>query len=148
MSQDHDNLNFSPPAAFQKGARIKSLAQYREMHAQSIKEPEKFWAEQAKRLDWIEPWKTVSDGSFTEPRISWFNGGKLNVSVNCLDRHIEAGRGDQTAIIWEGNEPLRCRTNSSSTGDPGKVTVGCRYPGTWGVSLSSGSAYHPGLLPR
>ena len=110
MPQDHDNLNFSPPAAFQKGARIKSLAQYREMHAQSIKEPEKFWAEQAKRLDWIEPWKTVSDGSFTEPRISWFNGGKLNVSVNCLDRHIEAGRGDQTAIIWEGNEPDESRS--------------------------------------
>jgi len=110
MSQDQDNLRFSPPEAFQKGARIKSLERYREMHAQSVKEPEKFWSEQAKRLDWIEPWETVSDGSFTEPRITWFNGGKLNVSVNCLDRHIQAGRGDQVAIIWEGNEPDESRS--------------------------------------
>jgi acetyl-CoA synthetase len=110
MSQAQENLKFSPPQAFRKGAHIQSLERYREMHAQSVNEPEKFWSEQAKRLDWIEPWKTVRGGNFTEPRVSWFEGGKLNVSVNCLDRHIEAGRGEQTAIIWEGNEPDESRS--------------------------------------
>ena len=56
-------------------------------------------------MDWIKKWDTVSNNNFTEAKIKWFEGGKLNVSYNCLDRHIEAGFGNQTALIWEGNDP-------------------------------------------
>ncbi len=78
---------------------------YLAMYKRSVEDPEGFWAEQAERLDWIERWKTVKDTSFTgDVHIRWFDGGKLNVSANCLDRHL-ASRGDQTAIIWEGDDP-------------------------------------------
>jgi len=83
---------------------------YLAMYKRSVEDPEGFWAEQAKRLDWIEPWKTVKDTSFSgDVHIRWFEGGKLNVSANCLDRHL-AARGDQTAIIWEGDDPNVSKT--------------------------------------
>ena len=75
------------------------------MYDKSIKDPEGFWAEQAERLDWTKKWDKVSNNDFTKAQIKWFEGGKLNVSYNCLDRHIKAGYGDQTALIWEGNDP-------------------------------------------
>ncbi len=78
---------------------------YLEMYKRSIADPDGFWAEQAERIDWIEPWHTVKDTSFEgDVHIRWFDGAKLNVSANCLDRHL-ATRGDQTAIIWEGDDP-------------------------------------------
>jgi len=81
-------------------------ARYIGMYQQSINEPEKFWAEQAKsRLDWFTPWTNVKDTSFSKDvHVRWFEGGTLNVSYNCIDRHLEK-RGDQTAIIWEGDNP-------------------------------------------
>ncbi|MEE4637296.1 MAG: acetate--CoA ligase [Wenzhouxiangella sp.] len=81
--------------------------QYEQMYAESISDPETFWAKQARqRLDWIKPFTKVSDYSFARDdlHIRWFEDGTLNVSYNCLDRHLEA-RGDQTAIIWEGDDP-------------------------------------------
>ncbi len=78
---------------------------YLKMYEQSIKDPDTFWAEQAKRIDWFSPWTKVRDGSFSgDIRVKWFVDGKLNVSYNCLDRHLEK-RGDQIAIIWEGDDP-------------------------------------------
>ncbi len=78
---------------------------YLEMHARALEDPEGFWGEHGKRLDWITPYTQVKDTSFTgDVHIRWFHDGTLNASVNCLDRHLEA-RGDQTAIIWEGDEP-------------------------------------------
>ena len=78
---------------------------YLEMYKRSVDDPEGFWAEQAESLDWIERWHTVKDTSYEgDVRIRWFDGAKLNVSANCLDRHL-ATRGDQTAIIWEGDDP-------------------------------------------
>ena len=80
-------------------------AKYLEMYQRSIDDPQGFWAEQAESLDWIERWHTVKDTSFEgNVSIRWFDGAKLNVSANCLDRHLET-RGDQTAIIWEGDDP-------------------------------------------
>ncbi len=80
-------------------------ADYRELYALSINEPEKFWAQQAERfLDWMAPWEKVQEYDFTTATIRWFEGAKLNVSQNCLDRHLEK-RGGQTAIIWEGDDP-------------------------------------------
>ena len=78
--------------------------QYDTMYRQSIEQPDAFWSEQATTfLDWTKPWNQVSEVDMQQGRIAWFNGGELNVSVNCIDRHLPA-RADQTAIIWEGDE--------------------------------------------
>jgi len=85
-------------------------AKYREMYRRSVEDPDGFWGEAAQRIDWIEPFTTVKDSSFTgDIHIRWFEGGKLNASANCLDRHL-ASRGDQTALIWEGDDPSVSRT--------------------------------------
>ena len=81
-------------------------AQYQSMYKQSIEDPDAFWSEQAGAfLDWIQPLTQVSEADMTQGRIAWFKGGALNVSVNCIDRHLPA-RAEQTAIIWEGDEPF------------------------------------------
>ncbi|MFZ0929233.1 MAG: acetate--CoA ligase [Syntrophobacteraceae bacterium] len=78
---------------------------YLEMYQRSINDPEGFWGEQAKSVDWFTPWSKVKEGGFSgDVRIKWFLDGKLNISHNCLDRHL-AKRGDQVAIIWEGDDP-------------------------------------------
>ena len=80
-------------------------AKYMKMYAQSINDPEGFWGEHGKRIDWIKPYTKVKDTSFEgEVHIKWYQDGTLNASANCLDRHL-ATRGDQTAIIWEGDDP-------------------------------------------
>ncbi|MBQ8104936.1 MAG: AMP-binding protein, partial [Afipia sp.] len=82
-------------------------AKYREMYARSVKDPNGFWADEAsRRLDWIEPFTKVENVSFAPGNISikWFEDGVLNAAYNCIDRHLET-RGDQTAIIWEGDDP-------------------------------------------
>ena len=78
---------------------------YNKMYVQSIDNPEKFWSEQASMIDWIKPWTKVKNTSFdNEISIKWFENAKLNVCVNCVDRHLPE-RADQTAIIWEGDDP-------------------------------------------
>ncbi|HHB93206.1 MAG TPA: acetate--CoA ligase [Thioploca sp.] len=78
---------------------------YQEMYARSISDPDSFWSEQAKEfLTWFKDWDSVQSGSYLEGKFSWFAGGKLNVSYNCLDRHLET-KGDQVAIIWESDDP-------------------------------------------
>ncbi len=80
-------------------------ARYEQMYAQSVADPDAFWAEQAgDMLDWYQKWDTVSDVDYSKGHIKWFEGGKLNVSYNCIDRHL-ATRANQTAIIWEGDNP-------------------------------------------
>ena len=85
-------------------------AKYREMYARSISDPNGFWAEQAKRIDWIKPFHKVENTSFAPGNISikWFEDGVLNVAWNCIDRHLDK-RGDQTAIIWEGDDPSQSK---------------------------------------
>jgi acetyl-CoA synthetase len=85
-------------------------AKYRDMYARSVSDPNGFWAEQAKRVDWIKPFTKVENASFAPGNISikWFEDGVLNVAANCIDRHLEK-RGDQTAIIWEGDDPSESR---------------------------------------
>ena len=79
--------------------------QYEAMYQRSIAEPDEFWAEQAEQyLDWYSKWDKVSDFDFNTAQIKWFEGGKLNVSYNCIDRHLK-DRADQTALIWEGDNP-------------------------------------------
>ena len=80
-------------------------ARYEEMYASSVADPDGFWAEQAdSMLDWYQKWDTVSDFDYDKGEIKWFDGGKINVSYNCIDRHL-ATRANQTAIIWEGDNP-------------------------------------------
>ncbi len=84
-----------------------TAATYKALYQRSIAEPEAFWADQAEQfLDWSKPWDNVMDCDFLTGHIRWFEGGKLNVSVNCLDRHL-ATRADQVAIIWEGDNPAQ-----------------------------------------
>ncbi|MGE5166112.1 MAG: acetate--CoA ligase [Sphingobacteriales bacterium] len=96
---------YDVPADWRKRAYIDD-AKYQEMYARSIKEPNGFWAEQAKRVDWIKPFSKVKNTSYDSHNVSikWFEDGTLNVAYNCVDRHL-ARRGDQTAIIWEGDDP-------------------------------------------
>ena len=100
-----DNLVFPPSAAVKQHALINA-EQYEAMYQRSITEPDAFWTEQAQRIDWMVPFTRVKDTSFHYPDIfiKWFEDGVLNVSANCIDRHLQT-RGDQVAIIWEGDEP-------------------------------------------
>jgi len=92
------------PAGIAESAWINE-ARYQEMYKRSIDDPEGFWGEQANEfLHWFKPWDKVWEYDYPRGHIRWFEGGKLNVSYNCLDRHLES-RGDQTAIIWEGDDP-------------------------------------------
>jgi acetyl-CoA synthetase len=96
---------FPPKAAFAGKAHCPSMEKYQEMYDRSISDPDGFWSEIAETFEWNKKWDKVSDWSFEgDVNIKWFVGGKTNMSVNCLDRHL-ATRGDQVAIIWEGNEP-------------------------------------------
>jgi acetyl-CoA synthetase len=95
-----------PPAEdFAAGAHV-DRAEYDSMYARSIDDPDGFWGEQARRLDWIKAPQTIRSVNYDYPDVSirWFEDGTLNVAANCVDRHLE-GRGDQTAIIWEPDDP-------------------------------------------
>jgi acetyl-CoA synthetase len=98
---------YKVPPAFAQEARVKH-ADYEHLYARSIEEPDRFWADVGRRIDWIKPFTRVKDTSFAEAdfHIRWFYDGTLNVSANCLDRHLEA-RGGKTAILWEGDDPSR-----------------------------------------
>ena len=95
-------------------AHVNSFEAYQTQYAESIQDPEAFWAEVAERLTWYQKWDTVRDYDFVNGDIKWFEGGTLNACYNCLDRHVEAGHGDATAIIWEGNDPSEDKTFSYS----------------------------------
>jgi acetyl-CoA synthetase len=101
---NNENKTYSVIKEIAENAHINN-EQYLALYQQSIEQPEIFWAEQANKfLDWQHPWDKVLDYDYPQGKISWFEGGKLNVSVNCLDRHL-ATRGDQVALIWEGDDP-------------------------------------------
>src|SRR3954466_5116872 len=91
---------FKPSKEFAKAARVKSLEQYRRMYRESIKSPAKFWAREADELVWQKRWKSVLQ--WKAPFAKWFVGGKLNISENCLDRHLTGPRRNKVAILWEG----------------------------------------------
>jgi acetyl-CoA synthetase len=98
-----ENRRFAPPEAFRAAANFKDDSAYE----RASSDREAYWASWAERLDWFEPWHTVLE--WKPPYAKWFLGGKLNVSHNCLDRHVRAGKADRLALIWEG-EPGDTRT--------------------------------------
>ena len=92
------------PASFTKQANLTS-EKYQEIYQKSVKNPDSFWAEEAeKHLTWYKKWDSVSTSDLSQPKIEWFKGAQLNVAFNCIDRHL-AEKGNQTAIIWEPNDP-------------------------------------------
>jgi acetyl-CoA synthetase len=99
------NLSDFPQADATRKAAQLSAEDYQRLYRQSVEQPDVFWAEQAGEfLDWSSPWDQVQQCDLKTGAASWFKGGKLNVSYNCIDRHL-AKRGDQVAIIWEGDNP-------------------------------------------
>ena len=99
-----------PVLAQAKAHTYIDSAKYNAMYRQSIEQPDIFWAEQAAEfIDWNKPWDSVCDGTMNSADIKWFSGGKLNVSYNCIDRHL-ANKANNTAIIWEGDDPSEDKT--------------------------------------
>ena len=110
----HEKRVFPPPKTFTARARIRSLTQYRRLYLESIRDPEKFWARQAaNELVWIKPWKKVLQ--WHEPFAHWFGGGQLNLSANCLDRHLNTPTANKAAIIWEGEPAAPGRPGEERT---------------------------------
>ena len=105
-SRLQEDRKFAPPSAFAAAAHVKSLDEYRKLHAESIADPERFWSSAADGLHWFRRWDRVLD--WQPPQAKWFVGGRTNLSFNCLDRHIAAGLGEKTAILFEG-EPGEVR---------------------------------------
>ncbi|MBC8444007.1 acetate--CoA ligase [Candidatus Woesearchaeota archaeon] len=91
---------FSPSKIFRENAHIKSFEEYLKLYQESIENPDLFWAKQAEELDWFKKWDKVSSWKKTKLECKWFEGGKINISYNCLDRHLDS-RGNKTALIWE-----------------------------------------------
>ncbi len=114
MSQPTNNITsilkeariFPPSSEFSQKAHIKSMAEYEEIYQRAATDPEGFWAEIASELEWFSPWEKVLDWQL--PFAKWFVGGKINISHNCLDRHLKTWRKNKAAIIWEG-EPGESR---------------------------------------
>jgi len=98
-----ENRKFEPPPQFRRGANVSSP----DIYDKAKRDPEAFWAEEAKKLDWITPWTKVLE--WRPPHAEWFIGGKLNIATNCVDRHVAGRRADKKALIWEG-EPGDTRT--------------------------------------
>lgn len=94
---------FHPPEELSKKAYIKSLSEYKEIYQRSIDDPEGFWGGIAEQLDWFKKWDKVLVEDFKEAKHEWFVGGKLNVSYNCLDRHLKTWGKNKAALIWEGD---------------------------------------------
>ncbi|MDU9049507.1 MAG: acetate--CoA ligase [Candidatus Electrothrix sp. Rat3] len=94
---------FAPPTKGQDQAHVKSMDEYKAAYQRSMEDPEGFWADRAEELvTWDKKWDKVLEYDFDKPQIEWFKGGKLNMSVNCLDRHLTDGRRNKAAIIWQG----------------------------------------------
>ena len=100
-----DNLKFAPSAEQIERAHVTNQ-EYLALYQKSVDDPEGFWREQGQTIEWMKPFSTVSNVSYDKPNVSikWYEDGTLNAAANCLDRHLET-RGDQTAIIWEGDDP-------------------------------------------
>ena len=100
---------YEPSNKTRKNAHIGSIEDYKKLYEHSINNPEDFWAEQAERITWFKKWDKIWEWDFNKANITWFEGAKLNACYNCVDRHVDAGYGAKTALIWEGNNPDETR---------------------------------------
>ena len=99
---------YIPPEIFSSNALVRTMDEYKNKYQRSLDDPDAFWTEEAEQFVWFDKWETVRQFNYDVRNgsisIEWFKGGKTNITVNCIDRHLET-RGEQTAILWEGNEP-------------------------------------------
>src|SRR5271155_2076813 len=102
-----EDRSFAPPAEFSQHAHIQSLEEYEDLYKESISDPDKFWSRIASELHWFKKWDKVLE--WNNPWAKWFVGGQINLSYNCLDRHVQTARKNKAAIIWE-SEPGEVRT--------------------------------------
>jgi acetyl-CoA synthetase len=105
ISMSEEKLVYEPSDAVKMKATIRRMEDYKELYQRSLNDPEKFWGELAEQLDWSKKWDKVLEWDFNKPEVKWFAGGKLNVSYNCLDKHLNTWRSNKVALIWQG-EPL------------------------------------------
>jgi len=96
---------FYPSDKLSKKAHVESIDHYNQEYKRSIENQNKYWGEKAERINWYKKWNSVGSFDYFNGSIKWFEGGSLNATYNCLDRHVESGNGDRTALIWEGNNP-------------------------------------------
>jgi len=99
---------YDVPSNFQDA--LINQEQYQQMYQESVENSESFWAKQAERMHWFKKWDKVREVDFNTASIKWYLGGKINVSYNCLDRHLDSPRKNQAALIWESDDPTKCRT--------------------------------------
>jgi acetyl-CoA synthetase len=104
VSMMEESRVFEPSEETKKQAYL-SMEDYKKLYRKSLDNPDEFWSEMAGQLEWFKKWEKVCEWDFNKPELKWFVGGKLNVSYNCLDKHIKEGRGNKAALIWQG-EPL------------------------------------------
>jgi acetyl-CoA synthetase len=110
-SMMEENRVFPPPKEFSKNAAVKSMAEYKELYNESIKNPDKFWGKMAEQLEWFKKWDKYEIADFKDnPEVRHFIGGKINVSYNCLDRHLKTTRKNKAALIWQGEPDGDVRT--------------------------------------
>jgi acetyl-CoA synthetase len=102
-----EQRSFEPPAEFSRKAQIKNLSEYEALYKESVEQPDKFWARAAEELHWFKKWDKVLE--WKAPWAKWFVGGEINLSYNCLDRHVQTARKNKAALIWE-SEPGEIRT--------------------------------------
>jgi acetyl-CoA synthetase len=103
----HEDRKFECPPAFAEKAHVKTLEEYEHLYKESIEQPEKFWGRIAEELHWFKKWDRVLE--WNAPWAKWFAGGQINLSYNCLDRHVKTWRKNKAALIWE-SEPGEIRT--------------------------------------
>ena len=127
---------FPPPPEFGRRAHIKSLEEHRSLYRRSVEDPEGFWGEQAAALVWSRRWDKVLE--WDPPFAKWFVGGALDISENCLDRHVATWRKNKAAILWRGSRGRRAPspTKSCSTRSAGSPTSSR----SWGSGRGTGSA--------
>jgi acetyl-CoA synthetase len=127
--------------------QISSLEQYHEHYRKSVEDPEGFWADVASQFQWRKPWTNVLSWNFKEPSIKWFEGGKLNISENCLDRHI-ANLGDSPAIIWEPNDPQEATRTLTYSELLFKVKQFCHVLKNNGIKKGDRVCIYMGMVPE
>ncbi len=135
---------FAPPPEFAARAHVRSLAEYERMYRQSVDEPETFWAAAAAELDWMTPWTSVLDWQL--PVARWFDGGRLNLCANAVDRHALGARAEKTALLWEG-EPgeVRSLTYAELHAEVQKFANGLK---SLGVAKGDRVAIYMGMCPE
>jgi acetyl-CoA synthetase len=138
---------YYPPHRLQSTAHIRTYEQYKIMYDSSIKDPESFWAKQAEIVDWIKPYRKVFSGDFIEGEHSWYTGGKLNMSANCIDRHLDTWRKNKAAIIWQGEKREETRIITYME----LYNQVCRFANTlkkWGVRKGDRVAIYLPMIPE